>query len=89
MTIEQSGMLDPTTPFMRVEAVRCEIIRDGIRDECQSEADGHFYQLLAMQKLGVFEPLTEEYRALNAMLTQLGAGKRTAELAWRLFAQSL
>lgn len=47
------------------------------------------YILRSAHNVGVYQPFTEEQKALNAYLMERLAGRRLCDYAWRLLVQSL
>jgi len=58
-------------------------------DRAKTAEQCFLYQLRAAHNVGRFQPFTREETELNAHLTQLQAGKRLCDYAWRCYAQSL
>jgi hypothetical protein len=74
----------PSSGFPIVDQVIDKTI--SVRDEnhAQDETEAHFYQIIAAQQHGYFEPFTPEQSALNSYLTRVLAGKKNTALAWDL-----
>ena len=78
------------TGFPRVDAaIKSIALNPETHSLAETPEKAYFYQLRAAQNLGIFEPFTDEQKALNAYLSKCRAGKKLCDYAWRLYAQSL
>lgn len=68
-----------------VEQAILEILSDSARLKARDENESLFFQIRAAKLLGYEEPFSAEQRAMNTILTNLGAGNTCCEKAWGLY----
>lgn len=83
------GLKSSATGFARVDAVIASLSLTPDWPHAAKPSDCYLYQLSSAMNLNIFEPFTEEQAALSNYLTQMQAGKRLCDYAWRLYAQSV
>lgn len=49
----------------------------------------YMYQIRAAMNMNIYQPYSDEQKALNQCLTDRQAGLRLCDYAWRLFVQSV
>ena len=75
--------------FARIDAVIQSVVQKDDWHEAATPSDAYLYQLSSAMKLNIFEPFTDEQKALSEYLTARQAGKRLCDYAWRRYAQSV
>ena len=73
-----------TSGFHIVDRVIVEIMDQPQKDRATDDVEAYFYQMVAGQSYGYYEPLTPEQTALNNYLTSIKAGKKISMYAWGL-----
>jgi hypothetical protein len=71
--------------FLRVARAIAQLDPDRDYPRASSEDATYLYQLGAAQRHGMFEPLSEEARELNAWLTSVRAGRLLCCEVWGAF----
>ena len=70
--------------FHIVDQVIDEVIDQRSKDAATDDIEAYFFQIIAAQSYGYYEPLTPEQIALNTYLTSIKAGKQISMYAWGL-----
>lgn len=75
--------------FPRIDAIIGSIEIGKPWESASTSEAGHMYQIRAAMNMNIYQPFSEEQKALNQYLTDCQAGLRLCDYAWRLFVQSL